>query len=100
MMKGIEEAMRDRVAGHDGAVEVFAAREGLELQVHGRGITSTVAEASALRRRSIAGRHVMIVTADELQAVAITRVLGEDDLSSTRIPNRGARACAPGWCGR
>ena len=92
--------MRDRVAAHDGALEVFAAREGLELQVHGRSITPTGAPVSALQLRSIAGGHVMIVTADELQAIAIMRVLGEDDLSLTRIPNRGARACAPGWCGR
>jgi phosphoribosyl 1,2-cyclic phosphodiesterase/ActR/RegA family two-component response regulator len=87
-MKGIEEAARDRVAARDSALEVFAAAEGLELQVHGRGITTTVAEASALQRRSITGGRVMIVSADELQAASIARELGEDDLVLTRVPDK------------
>ena len=95
-MKGIEEAMRHRVAAHEGALEVFAATEGLKLQVHGRGFTPTVTQASALHARSIAGGRVMIVSADELQAAAIARVLGEDDLVVTRVPNRRmALALAP-----
>jgi phosphoribosyl 1,2-cyclic phosphodiesterase/FixJ family two-component response regulator len=87
-MKDIEAAARDRVAAQGGALEVFAAAEGLALQVHGRGITPTGAETSALQRRSIAGGRVMIVSADELQAASIARLLGEDALMVTRIPDR------------
>jgi CheY-like chemotaxis protein len=87
-MKRLEEAVRHRVAAHEGALEVWAAAEGLELQVHGRGITPPVAETSALQRRSIAGGRVMIVSADELQAAAIARLLGEDDIVVTRMPDR------------
>jgi phosphoribosyl 1,2-cyclic phosphodiesterase/ActR/RegA family two-component response regulator len=99
-MKGIEEAMWDRVAAHDGTLEVFAAAEGLTLQVHGRGITPTVAETSALQRRSIAGGRVMIVSADELQAASIARLLDEDALVLTHMPDRRmalvqARTIAP-----
>jgi hypothetical protein len=50
-MKGIEEAMRHRAAAHEGALEVFAAMEGLKLQVHGKGCTPTVTQASALHVR-------------------------------------------------
>ena len=96
MMKGLEKAMQDRVAARDDALEVFAAEEGLELQVAGRGITPTVPQSSALQSRSIAGGRVLIVSADELQAAAIARVLGEDDLILTRLPNRRtALALAP-----
>jgi phosphoribosyl 1,2-cyclic phosphodiesterase/FixJ family two-component response regulator len=87
-MKSIEKAVRHRVAAHEGALEVWAAAEGLELQVHGRGTTPTVAETSALQRRPIAGGRVMIVSADELQAASIARLLGEDDLVVTRMPDR------------
>jgi phosphoribosyl 1,2-cyclic phosphodiesterase/CheY-like chemotaxis protein len=96
IMGGLEKAMQDRVAAHGSALEVIAATEGLELQVHGRGLTSTAAKASALQSRSIAGGRVMIISADELQAAAIARVLGEDNLTLTRIPNRRmALALAP-----
>lgn len=87
-MKGIEEAAQARAAAHKGALEVFAAAEGRELQVHGRGATPAVAEASALQRRPIAGGRVMIVSADELQAASIARLLGEDELMLTRMPNK------------
>ena len=40
-----------RAAGHEGALEVFAATEGLKLQVHGKGCTPTVTQASALHVR-------------------------------------------------
>ena len=95
-MKRIEEGTRDRVATHRGTLEVFAAAEGLELQVHGRSITPTMVEASALQCRSIVDGRVMIVSGDELQAASIVRVLGEDDLVLTRVPDRRmALALAP-----
>jgi phosphoribosyl 1,2-cyclic phosphodiesterase/CheY-like chemotaxis protein len=84
-VKRIENGARHRVAAQDGTLEVFAAAEGLEWQVHGRGLTAPEAQTSALQRGSIAGRHVMIVSADELQAASIARVLSEDDLVPTRV---------------
>jgi phosphoribosyl 1,2-cyclic phosphodiesterase/FixJ family two-component response regulator len=86
-IKSLEAAMQDRVAAHDGALEVFAAAEGLALQVHGRDRAPIMAGASALQSRSIAGGRVMIVSADELQATSMARVLGEDDLVLTRVPD-------------
>jgi phosphoribosyl 1,2-cyclic phosphodiesterase/CheY-like chemotaxis protein len=87
-MQRIEEAAHIRVARRSGRLEVFAATEGLALHVHGKGNTSTVAERSALQRRPIACGRVMLVSADELQAASIARVLGEDDLVLTRMPDR------------
>lgn len=87
-MQYLEEAARARVAGHTGTLEVFAAAEGLALHVHGKGNTATVAEASALQRRPIAGGRVMLVSGDELQAASIARVLSEDDLVLVRMPDR------------
>jgi phosphoribosyl 1,2-cyclic phosphodiesterase len=95
-MQAIEAAVRHRVATNDGALEVFAAAEGLTVQVPGRGLTPPVTELSALQGRSIADGRVMIISADELQAVAIAGVLAEDDLVLTRMPNRRmALALAP-----
>lgn len=92
----LERAARKRVATREGALEVFAAAEGLALQVQGKGITPAGAGTSALQRRSIAGGRVMIVSPDELQAASIARLLGEDDLVVTRVPNeRMALALAP-----
>jgi phosphoribosyl 1,2-cyclic phosphodiesterase/CheY-like chemotaxis protein len=95
-IKSLEAAMQDRVAAHDGALEVFAAAEGLALQVRGRDLAPLMVDASALPTRSIAGAHVMIVSPDELQATAMARVLGEDDLVLTRVPDLSkALALAP-----
>jgi phosphoribosyl 1,2-cyclic phosphodiesterase/CheY-like chemotaxis protein len=95
-MQAIEEAVRDRVTADEGVLAVFAAAEGMALQVHGRGVTPPVAEASALQRRSVAGGRVMIVSADELQAASVARMLAEDELVLTRMPNRHmALALAP-----
>ena len=95
-IKCIEEGAQHRVAAHDGTLEVFAAAEGLALQVHGRGLTRAATEASALQRHSITGGRVMIVSADELQAASLARVLGEDDLMLTRmLDSRMALALAP-----
>jgi DNA-binding response OmpR family regulator len=58
------------------------------LHVLGKGTRSTVAEGSAVQRRPIAGGRVMLVSADELQAASIARVLGEDDLVLIRMPDR------------
>ncbi|HSF29136.1 MAG TPA: MBL fold metallo-hydrolase [Candidatus Tectomicrobia bacterium] len=95
-MQAIEETVRDRIAANKGALEVFAAAEGMALRLHGRGITPPVAEASALQRRSIAGGRVMVVSADELQAASIARMLAEDELVLRRVPNcHMALALAP-----
>jgi phosphoribosyl 1,2-cyclic phosphodiesterase/CheY-like chemotaxis protein len=87
-MQCIEEAARARVAAQRGTLEVFVAAEGLALHVYGQGNTPTVAEGSALQRRPIAGRRVMLVSADELQAASIARVLGEDDLLLVHMPDK------------
>jgi CheY-like chemotaxis protein len=87
-MQGLEEAARARVARHSGRLEVFAAAEGLALHVHGKGNTSTIAEGSALQHRPLHCGRVMLVSADELRAASIARVLGEDDLALAHMPDR------------
>jgi DNA-binding response OmpR family regulator len=72
-MQGIEAAARERVVTRGGALEVFAAVEG---------------QASALPRRALAGRRVLLVSADARQAAAIARVLGEDGLVLTCVPDK------------
>jgi diguanylate cyclase (GGDEF)-like protein len=79
-MERIEAAARARVAGRGGAVEVFAAAEGLELEVKGGGLVLPVAEGSALRRVPMAGRRVLVVTADRAEIGSIERELAEDGL--------------------
>jgi len=81
-------AAQARVAVHGGRLNVFAAAEGCTVEVHGTGQAATIAETSALRHRSIAGRRVMLVGADHAQAVAITHTLAEDDLIVVHTPDQ------------
>ena len=83
----LEMDARARVAAAGGGCEVFAAAEGLELALEGRGLAPAVAELSALRRRSIAGGRVLVVSSNEDEIADITKVLTGDFLVLLPTPD-------------
>ena len=87
-MRALEQDIRARVAGHSSQLEVFAAVEGQVLQVQGQGPIAPVVEGSALQRRPIAGRRVLLISADDLQAASIEQALSEDALLLTHTSDR------------
>jgi CheY-like chemotaxis protein len=58
------------------------------LEVQGHGHAPAVVEASALRRRPIAGGRVLVVTAHAADIAAIGQVLAEDDLVLIPTPDK------------
>jgi len=85
------EAMARAHAGRRGqALEVLAAREGLELQVLGSSAAPDMAEASALKHRQIVGGRVLVVSANETDVAEIEEVLGDDGLVFLRQSDMSA----------
>jgi diguanylate cyclase (GGDEF)-like protein len=84
-MERMEAHARARVKECRGVLDVFAAREGLELQVDGSNRATPVAEISALRRRLIAGARVLVVTPDEIQVASIEEALAEDGMVAVPV---------------
>jgi diguanylate cyclase (GGDEF)-like protein len=89
-MDELEEAARTRVKESGGVLDVFAAREGLELQITGSNRALPVAEISALRRRLIAGARVLVVTPDQTQVATIEQALAEDGMVALPVPDMHA----------
>jgi len=89
-MEWMEADARARVKACRGVLEVFAAREGLELQISGSDRATPVAEISALRRRLIAGARVLVVTPDETQVASIEQALAEDGMVALPVPDMHA----------
>ncbi len=84
----IEALARDRV-GRD--LEVFAAAEGLEVEVRGGGANARAkTDVSALVRRPIAGGRVLLVTANVSEVATIQDVLDEEDLVLVPVPDAGS----------
>src|SRR5207245_8192646 len=82
----MEALARDRV-GRD--LEVFAAAEGLEVDVRGGGANARAkTDVSALVRRPIAGGRVLLVTANVSEVATIQDVLDEEDLFLVPVPGR------------
>jgi diguanylate cyclase (GGDEF)-like protein len=79
-MDRLEAEARERVSATGAGVDVFAAFEGLELEVKGAGPVWAVAESSAFRRLPIAGRRVAIISADDAEIASIEQELAEDSL--------------------
>jgi diguanylate cyclase (GGDEF)-like protein len=86
-IKRLEETQRSRVAVMGWPLDVFAAAEGMEFDVAGRGWEKTVAESSALDRRPIAGGRVMVVSPQHTDIAAIEQVLPDDGLLLTPMPD-------------
>jgi diguanylate cyclase (GGDEF)-like protein len=90
MMARMETDARARVAAAGGRLDVFAAREGMELTLSGEGRALPVADVSALRRRLIAGARVLVVTSDDAQVTTIEDVLAEDGMVALPVPDMRA----------
>jgi diguanylate cyclase (GGDEF)-like protein len=89
-MDQLEAEARIRVKESGGVLDVFAAREGLELQITGSNRALPVAEISALRRRLIAGARVLVVTPDQTQVATIEQALAEDGMVALPVPDMHA----------
>lgn len=85
-VRRIEEIARRRALERESPLEVFAAAEGDCLEVRGNCAAPEVARHSALLRRPIAGRRVLVVVRDEGERAAIAQELREDNLTVLRAP--------------
>ena len=86
-IRAIEVEAQERVRKLVASVEVFAAAEGLEVEIEGKGTRVTIAESSALDRRSVSGSRVLIVSDREQDVRAMEEVLAEDGLALTVVTN-------------
>src|SRR2546425_3398576 len=84
MMERMEAMARAHVGQRSQALEVLAAREGLELQVLGSSAVPDMAEASALQHRRIIGGRVLLVSANDPEGAEIEEVPGDDGLGFLR----------------
>jgi len=89
-MERFEASARARVVAAGANLDVFAAREGMELHISGTSRLHPVAEISALRRRLIAGARVLVVTPDDSQISSIEAALAEDGMVALPVPDMHA----------
>ena len=89
-MEALEARAKARAQAAGSRIEVFAAREGLELTLTGDGRAAPVSYVSALRRRLVAGARVLVVTSDDTQVMAIEDVLAEDGMVALPVPDMHA----------
>ena len=80
MMERMEAMARAHVGRRGQALDVLAAKEGLELEVRGSSAAPDMEEASALQHRHIVGGRVLLVSANEAEVAEIEEVLGDDGL--------------------
>ena len=71
-----QELVRERGA----TLDVTAAAEGQELEIHGTRTTPIVGEPSALEHRPVAGERVLLVSPHETAVAAVGEILAEDGL--------------------
>jgi len=88
MMERLELLARARVEEMRATLDVFAATEGLELEVQGEGSSIRLAGASAMRRRTIAGKRILVVSANETEVASVVKMLVEDDLVVLSAPDQ------------
>jgi diguanylate cyclase (GGDEF)-like protein len=89
-LERLEARCRERAARAGGGLEVFAAAEGLELSIQGRGTSSPLVVGSALERRPVGGGRVLLVSSNREEVAAIERVLMEAELSVMTVPDMRA----------
>jgi diguanylate cyclase (GGDEF)-like protein len=90
VLERLEARAKARAQAAGSPIEVFAAREGLELTLTGDGRAAPVSDVSALRRRLVAGARVLVVTSDDTQVMAIEDVLAEDGMVALPVPDMHA----------
>ncbi len=76
----LEAMARERAAAASRSLEVFAAAEGLALDIRGSGRSTPVAPVSALRHPPVAGKRVLVVSPSETEIATIGQMLTEDNL--------------------
>ncbi len=84
-IQSFEAQARQRVRDAGSGLDVFAAAEGLQLDVEGLRSVTAVAEVSALQRRSVCGSRVLIVADREQDMHGIQQALAEDDLALSQV---------------
>ena len=84
-IKRMEETQRARVAAAGSPLDVFAAAEGMEFDIAGKGCEKTIVDVSALARRPISGGRVMVVTEHQADVSSIEQVLPDDGLLLTTV---------------
>src|SRR5205823_3998349 len=86
-LKRIEDIQRERVRAAQSSLDVFAAAEGMEFEVAGKGWEKAVVEVSALERRPISGGRVLVVTRHQGDISSLEQVLPDDGLVVTSAPD-------------
>ena len=94
-IKNIEDAQRTRAKAAGSSLDVFAAAEGMEFEIVGKGREKAVIDVSALERRRISGGRVMVVTQHHGDISAMEQVLPDDGLILTSVAD-GRTALATG----
>ena len=79
-IKRIEDTQRARVETAGSPLDVFAAAEGMEFDINGKGGSKTIRDVSALEQRPIAGGRVMIITNHITDVSALEQILPDDGL--------------------
>ena len=75
-----EQDLRESLARHNPPIDVFAAAERMELEIHGKGLHSEISRESALEHRSTLGQRVLLVSPDQNDFTLMERTLVEDGL--------------------
>lgn len=89
-MKRIEDAQRARAHAAGSGLDVFAAAEGMEFNLEGKGWGKTILDVSALERRPIAGGRVLMITGHQADISALEEVLPDDGLLLTSAVTGGS----------
>ena len=76
----VEHELRESVAANNAPIEIFAAAERMELEIHGERSHPEVARGSALERRSIIGQRVLVLSPDANDFTLMERTLVDDGL--------------------
>ena len=86
-IRQFEEYCQARAAAAGSSLEVFAAAEGMELQIDGKARATAHSAESALERRPVIGGRVMVVTGQPSDVNAVEQVLAEDGLVISAAAN-------------
>jgi diguanylate cyclase (GGDEF)-like protein len=84
-IKNIEDTQRARARAAGSSLNIFAAAEGMEFEIVGKGSEKAIIHVSALGRRPIEGGRVMIATQHQADVSSIEQVLPEDGLILTSV---------------
>jgi diguanylate cyclase (GGDEF)-like protein len=83
----LEKHARERAQAAGSKLEIFAAAEGMSVELEETGAERTLARASALARRPIRGGRVMLVGGTAADVTAVELTLSEEDLRMVTANN-------------